>query len=117
MSKPHVWRVPHQIVEVEVIHGGDIRCSGVDQPLEPREHLIDWRFALRSGEAREIPKVLMLVSVEQQRTCQCIDDLGRRGYIPGLLQPGVPGDADAGQLGDLLASKAGSATSTESAVV
>ncbi len=117
MSKPYIWRVPHQIVEVNVIDGGDIRCRRIDQPLQPREHVIDERFALHGGEAREIPKVLMLVWVKEQRKCQRIDDLGRRGYVPALLEPGVPGDADPGQLGDVLASKTGSATPTECAIV
>lgn len=59
----------------------------------------------------------MFVLIEQQCACQRIDDLGGGLYVPALLEPGVPSDADSGQVGDLFAPKAGSSTSTESAVL
>lgn len=49
MSDPYVWDVPYQVVEVRVVYGGDVRCNRVDEPLQPGEHVVDGRFALRSG--------------------------------------------------------------------
>ena len=49
----------------------------------------------------------MLVGAEPQRPRQRVDDLGRRRDLAALFQPGVPGDAYPGQLGDFLAAQAG----------
>ena len=81
---------------MNVIYGGDIRRDRVGQPLQPGEHVVDGRFTLWPGYAGQVPKVPVLVRVKQQRTRQRIDDLCGRRYVPGLLQPGVPGDADPG---------------------
>ena len=51
----------------------------------------------------------MLVRIELQRPCDRIEDLSRCVDVPALLEPGVPGDAEAGELCDLLPAKTGGA--------
>src|SRR6476661_760238 len=75
-----------------VINGGDVRSHGVDQASQSRTYVIGGGFPVRG---------------EQERAGQRVDHLNRRGDVPALLQPGVPGDTDAGQLGDLFAPEAG----------
>jgi hypothetical protein len=50
-----------------------------------------------------------LRGVEPQGRRERVGGLGRRADIPPLLQPSVPGDADAGELRNLLATQAGGA--------
>jgi len=50
-----------------------------------------------------------LALVEEQRAGECVEDLRGDLDVPGLLQPGVPGDAYGGELGDLLPAQPGGA--------
>ncbi len=64
-----------------------------------------WPFpSWRVGEPEQ---VLALVRIEQQRPRDRVQHLRRGVDVAALLQPGVPGDADAGERGDLLAAQAG----------
>ena len=60
----------------------------------------------RVGGAGEGEEVGALVRVEQQGAGERVEHLLGDLDVAGLLEPGVPGDADAGELGDLLAAQA-----------
>lgn len=47
-----------------------------------------------------------LADVELEHAGEGIEDLGRRLDVSSLLEPRVPGEADPGELGDLLAAQA-----------
>jgi hypothetical protein len=54
----------------------------------------------------------VLVRIEAKRPGQRVDHLFRRRDVPALFQPRVPGEADAGEYGDLFPPQAGSAAET-----
>lgn len=55
----------------------------------------------------ELEEVRALARVQLERAGEGVQDLHGDLDVPGLLQPGVPGDADRGELGDLLPAQAG----------
>jgi hypothetical protein len=56
-------------------------------------------------DAGEREEVRLLVSVELERPRDRVEYLSRRTDIASLLEPRVPGDADTGELRDLLATE------------
>ncbi|GDY65824.1 hypothetical protein SAV14893_052170 [Streptomyces avermitilis] len=60
------------------------------------------RAGLGVGRAGQVEQVGALAGVEEQGAGQRVEHLHRDLDVPGLFQPGVPGDADRGELRDLL---------------
>ena len=61
------------------------------------------------GHVGEPEQVVALVRVEQQRPRDRVEHLRGGVDVAALLEPGVPGHADPGERGDLLAAQAGRA--------
>ncbi|MGX1120753.1 hypothetical protein RKD37_006116 [Streptomyces ambofaciens] len=61
------------------------------------------RAGVGSTAPAQLEEVGALGGVEQQGAGEGVEDLHGDLDVPGLLQPGVPGDADGRELGDLLA--------------
>jgi hypothetical protein len=80
------------------------------QLLQHRPQRRGERRAVGAGRGVDGPgqleEVGPLGGVEQQRAGEGVEDLHGDMDVAGLLQPGVPGDADRGELGDLLAPQA-----------
>lgn len=62
------------------------------------------------GDLGQTVEVVALGGIQNQRTGHRVEHLGADVDRPPLLQPRVPGDADTGQLGDLLAAQSGGAS-------
>ncbi len=107
MPDPPVRRVPDHVIEVNVIDGRDVGGRCIDQSLQSGERNVDVRLNDRSSETSQPTEVPVLVGVQQQCPRERVDHLFRRRNVSGLLEPGVPGDTDAGELGDLFASQSG----------
>jgi hypothetical protein len=113
-------------VGVEALVGGvpagdaPLRCQGIGgvvpdrveealQVRRHRRHLIGRGRGQRS-EAGQSQHVAVLGNAEAQRAADGVEHLAGRIDIAALLQPGVPGDAHPGQIGDFLAAKPHRAT-------
>ena len=118
VADPPVGLVPHQVVEVDVVDRRGVRGDGIDQPLQPGRHAVITGRVRRDGrgQAGQVPEVAVLVRAQPKRTRQRADDLRRGRYVPALLQPGVPGEAHARELRDLLAAQPGGPAPTGFAV-
>jgi hypothetical protein len=90
-----------------VIDRRDAGGARVDEPLQPGQPRAGPRLARGGGQAGQAPEVPALVGGQLQRAGQGVDHLLRGRDAPALLQPRVPGQADPGDLGDLLAAQAG----------
>jgi hypothetical protein len=64
MPEPLVRRVPHHVVEMHVIDGGDVGGGRVDQPLQSGKHIVGVCLARRGGETGQATDVPALVGVE-----------------------------------------------------
>src|SRR3954453_1777917 len=99
-----------------VINGSDVRSHAIDQASQSRTYVIGGGSPVRGGETGEVAKVPVVVRAEQERAGQRVDHLSRRGDVPALLQPGVPGDPAAGQPGPPSAPQPGGPASPRYAV-
>jgi hypothetical protein len=104
---------------VRGIEGEHVVAAGVNgrrDLLEAVEHVLDGRVKLnghtRRGDRRyvgEVVQVLAFGVVEAQGTGDRLEHLHARVDGPALLEPGVPGHADAGELRKLFATQTGGA--------
>jgi hypothetical protein len=78
----------------------------VEQDLHRRRERTALAGDRRVGHPREREQMRPLVRVEEQRPRDRVEHLRGRIDVPALLEPRVPGDADTGELRDLLAAKA-----------
>jgi predicted MFS family arabinose efflux permease len=62
--------------------------------------------AVGSARPGECEDHVSVVAIEPERTGDCLDDLPTDTDLAGLLEPGVPSDAQAGELRELLTSEA-----------
>src|SRR4051812_22532305 len=99
--------VPSEDVGARADQVGRIRRHALDELGEIGRRLA--RVVARGQrelDAREVEEVRALSGVEAQDPGQRVEHLCGRLDVPALLEPGVPGQADAGELGDLLATQA-----------
>jgi hypothetical protein len=102
--------VPGQQVEAPVVDRGGQRIEAVQDDLDLG---VEVAARVRGGDVRHVPQpveVLLLGRVQPQRTRDGVEHLHAGVDGPALLEPRVPGDADPGELGDLLAAQPGRAS-------
>jgi hypothetical protein len=104
-EQPVEGPVEGQHVPAGVLHRGRERVELAQQRGQERGDVLVLLLAGRLGHLGQREQVAPLVRVEQQRVGDGLQHLGRRANRPSLLQPGVPGHPDRGQLGDLLAAQ------------
>ena len=104
-----VGTVPGEQVVPAVVDGGGQRYQVVDDRLDLRGHAVGDRLLRYRRDLGQPVQVLPFRLVEPQGTGDRVEDLHAHVDRPALLQPRVPGDAHAGELGDLLAPQAGRA--------
>lgn len=80
-----VGLVPHQVIEVLVIDRGQAGRLGIDQPLQPGQHVPGWHREFGWRQSCQFPQVPVLVVGQQQRPGERVDDLDRGGDVPALL--------------------------------
>ncbi len=81
--------------------------EGIEHPLQPRRHIIcDRQTGLRRMAEGEYKQMFALRGGQPQTAGDPLQHLaGRRPAAP-LFKPGIPGRADAGELGDLFTAQA-----------
>ena len=99
--------VPGQNVPPTADHVGGLPAERSEHAPYRRINDFGAGFALeRRRPVRQHEQVAALGGVEAQGGRQRVKNLGRRADPASLFQPGVPGDADAGELRDLFAAQA-----------
>ncbi|KAG1071027.1 hypothetical protein G6F40_017558 [Rhizopus arrhizus] len=95
-------RIPGQDVETGVAHVGRDRLHRLHQLAQAVGHALVGRLQWHAvtGQRKGIGA---LVVAHAQHLRQALQHLGRGAHFAALLDPGVPGDADAAQLGDFFA--------------
>ena len=103
--QPGVAAVVREDVAACVADRDRIRLQLVEDQLHGRGDDLAVLVAFRRGRTGEAEKVGVLVLVEAQRARDGLQDLLGRVDVAALLEPRVPGDADSGELRDLLAAQ------------
>jgi hypothetical protein len=105
-----VGAVVSEQIEAGVDDAGGEGLELVEERLHGRAKTVALVGDRRRRNTGEREEVRVLVRVELQRPRDRVEHLRRGMNVPALLEPRVPGDADASELGHFLASQPGSAT-------
>src|SRR5262249_53704829 len=84
-----------------------VEAEVLDQALDRRRHALIGlarRWLLSAAQQNQVGA---LGRGQAQRTAHRLENVERCADVAALLEPRVPGSADSGQMGDLLASKTG----------
>ncbi len=113
--QPAIGAVVAADVETGVLHHGRQRVEGIEDGLGGGRGLLADRPPRRGrrGQPGEVEQVVGFRLVAQQGPGDGSDHLLRSAYRAALLQPGVPGHADPGELRHLLATQARRASAAE----
>ena len=68
--------------------------------MQERRHIRDLRITRRLGHPGQGEQVGAFPGIQLQRVGDCLQHLRGGTHRPSLFQPGVPGHADRGELGD-----------------